>query len=183
VEARYLLKRVTTLEAVNVSANAVIPSFEDNRAIGLGQFMTRADLAKLDGLKLGDILRQMRGVQVMTGRGGYAWLASGRGIKTLGGSQSGLSREDIYRGARSACYAQVYLDQVLIYGSKRAGGAEELFDLNSVSPEQIEAIEYYSGPATTPLMYSRLNSNCGVLVIHTRRFQSKADEEAQRKKP
>jgi hypothetical protein len=46
---------------------------------------------------------------------------------------------------------------------------EPLFDINSISPSQIEAIEYYSGSADTPAKYSGLNSTCGVVVIHTRR--------------
>ena len=47
--------------------------------------------------------------------------------------------------------------------------AEPLFDLNSLRPNSIEAIEYYVGPASTPMRYARMNSNCGVIVIHTRR--------------
>jgi hypothetical protein len=43
------------------------------------------------------------------------------------------------------------------------------FDLNTITPESIEAIEYYAGAAQTPVKYSRLGSNCGVLVIWTRR--------------
>jgi hypothetical protein len=42
-------------------------------------------------------------------------------------------------------------------------------DINSFSPAEIEAIEFYTGPAQTPVKYSRLDSHCGVLVIHTRR--------------
>jgi hypothetical protein len=54
----------------------------------------------------------------------------------------------------------------MMYGGK---SREPLFDTRRVSAEQIEAIEYYAGPAETPAKYSTLNTQCGVLVIHTRR--------------
>ncbi len=41
--------------------------------------------------------------------------------------------------------------------------------LTTQETHQIEAIEFYSSPAQTPSKYSRLNSRCGVYVIHTRR--------------
>ncbi len=41
--------------------------------------------------------------------------------------------------------------------------------MNSVPPDQIEAIEHYAGPSQTPSRYARLTSSCGVLMIHTRR--------------
>jgi hypothetical protein len=44
-----------------------------------------------------------------------------------------------------------------------------LFDVNSLQPDQIEAVEYYAGPSQTPMEYSTLNAVCGVLVIWTRR--------------
>jgi hypothetical protein len=46
---------------------------------------------------------------------------------------------------------------------------EPLFNLNSINPAQIEAIEFYASPAETPLKYSVMESQCGVLVIWTRR--------------
>jgi hypothetical protein len=42
-------------------------------------------------------------------------------------------------------------------------------NLNELIVMQIEAIEYYAGPADTPAKYNNLGANCGVLVVHTRR--------------
>lgn len=66
------------------------------------------------------------------------------------------------------CYAQVYWNDMIVYRGSQLG-KEELFNINSVPVDQIEALEYYAGPAQTPLRYSKLNSTCGVVVIHTRR--------------
>ena len=38
----------------------------------------------------------------------------------------------------------------------------------AIAPDQIQAIEFYAGPAETPSEYQTLNSDCGVLVIWTR---------------
>jgi len=65
-----------------------------------------------------------------------------------------------------ACYSLVYIDGQLMNGSREP---TEPFDLRSVSPERIEAMEYYAGPAETPMKYSRMGSSCGVLVIWTRK--------------
>jgi hypothetical protein len=42
-------------------------------------------------------------------------------------------------------------------------------DLNRIAAEDLEAIEFYAGPAQTPAEYSTLDATCGVLVLHTRR--------------
>lgn len=172
VQRDVLLRSVAKLEPVNVQAASVIPSFEENRAVGLGTFITRAELEKQHGRKLSDILTQVRGVRVLPGTGGRAWVFSSRrpvtSINAGGTRRSGqLDAADTAAGARPGlCYPQVYQDQRLVY---RGDPEEPLFDVNSVHPSEIEAIEFYAGPASTPHRYSRLNSNCGVLVIHTRR--------------
>ena len=73
---------------------------------------------------------------------------------------------EIGESAPVACYALVYLDGQLMNGSREP---TEPFDLRLISPERIEAMEYYAGPAETPLKYARMGSNCGVLVIWRRR--------------
>ena len=59
----------------------------------------------------------------------------------------------------------MYLDNLLMNPQQPT----EPFDINTIAPEQIEAIEFYAGASQTPLRYSNLNSACGVLVIHRRR--------------
>ena len=45
----------------------------------------------------------------------------------------------------------------------------EVPNINRFSPMDLEAVEYYASAAQTPARYSGLNSQCGVLVLHTRR--------------
>ena len=98
---------------------------------------------------MSSVLSSLQGVRLV-GRGTTAFVASSRGLKSING--------------QGTCLAAVYLDRVMMYG--RPG--DPPFDVNSIVPDDVEAIEYYSGPAVTPLEYSTLNSRCGVLVIWTR---------------
>jgi hypothetical protein len=52
------------------------------------------------------------------------------------------------------------------------GRPTEPYDVNSIAPDQIESLEWYASPSQTPSRYNNLNSVCGVIVIHTRRFES-----------
>ena len=69
------------------------------------------------------------------------------------------------RGVVAGCYARVYLDDALLNPTSPA----DPVDLSTFTAKGIKAIEYYDGASQTPNQYARLNSNCGMLVIHTRR--------------
>jgi len=161
---------VTTLDAVLVRGamrDASREDFNEHRRVGLGHFFTREDGAKFDMGHLADVLAQTPGARFNGGTGGEGWLTSSRGRMP---TDSSVSKSDRSKGASPACYAQVYLDNMLMYSSKRTGGSPDpLFDVNSIPPSSVEAIEYYAGPSEIPAKYMRLNSECGVLVIHTRR--------------
>lgn len=163
------LGRVTTLDSVLVQGamrDPAMDDFNENRRLGLGHFFTRDDIAKFDVGHLADVLAQAPGTRFIKGRSGQSWLAGSR--KRIGGDS--LSTSDRSNNASAGCYAQVYLDNMLMYASKRTGGLPDpLFDINSIPPSTVEAIEYYAGPSEIPAKYMHLNSECGVLVIHTRR--------------
>lgn len=143
------LEPVAKLDSVVVAERAVIAAlstFEDHRHIGLGRFWTRKDLEAYANRTLAEVLAQTPGINTTAlMRGPHAFVASSR---NPGG----------------VCYSQVYLDQALVYR-----GRGQPFDVNSLRPEQVEAIEYYAGPAELPAKYQGLNANCGVIVIWTRR--------------
>lgn len=176
VELGIVLPRVAVLDTVSVVSEANLPlSFLDHRAVGLGRFLVRADLEKLTASHLSRALVQVQGVSLLSGRSGQAWILSKRAaapIRSLsgGGSQPGdevwspgaSERSD---GMVPGCYARVYLDRQLLNPTSPA----EPVDINQFPPEMIEAVEWFAGPSQTPMEYSKLNSRCGVLVLHRRR--------------
>lgn len=154
-EERFVLRRVTTLAGVNTTASrALMREFDENRKLGLGQFRTREELAKQEAQRLSEVMTMMRGVRIVR-----VPVSSGRTISVLSSA----------RGQRSLtsgqCFAQVYLDNTPLYLGRPN---EPLFDLNELLVLQIEAIQYFAGASETPSKYSSLNSDCGVVVIHTR---------------
>lgn len=174
VEQTFTLRRITQLDTVSVRETAVLRSFEEHRRNGTGHFITRDQLERQRNRKFHDIIADVPGVRIRTGVNGRAWVYSSRrpitSINPRATSRFHLDEEDIRGGApQGLCYAQVYLDDVLMYGGREG---EALFDVNTLIPDHIEAVEYYAGPSRTPMRYSRLNSACGVLVIHSRRSPS-----------
>lgn len=151
VQRRVVLGRVPMLEAVLVSAKATdasLASFEEDRRMGFGHFLTQEDLDKYAGASIGNVLRQIPGINVISGRGGQTYLTSKRVVGSLSGR---------------TCFAKVYLDGMLMNPSGEA------FDVSLISVETIGAVEIFAGPSETPLRYSGLDSSCGVVVIWTRR--------------
>jgi hypothetical protein len=163
VVRRFMLMRAVMLQAVDVSAEAMrVQSFDEHKRTGLGHFMERAEIARYDGTTMASVLQNITGADVVN-TGIAAYVLSRRappGVALYKASkferQSGMPA--------AACYALVYLDGVLMNGPKEP---TEPFDVNQVSPDQVEAIEFYAGTAETPFEYSRMASSCGVLVIWT----------------
>jgi len=172
VERRLLLSQVQVMDTVAVTASYLPRDFEDHRRQGLGRFITAEQLERFRGLKLDAALRSLPGLNIATSATGpRAWIKGGRGASILGVGcveLEGMSTIDEGQGRNCGCFAQVYLDGMRLYGGAGRGIVP---DINMIPPESIEAIEFYVGAAQTPMKYATLNSNCGVLVIHTRRYR------------
>jgi hypothetical protein len=172
-DRRIVLKPLNVLDSVLVEATRLdigMRDFEEHKRVGMGHFLTRADLELRKGESLTDIMTMIPGAGVVRGRGRQGWVLGKRAVVSLGGN--GIYQPDDaerMRGMVKACYAQVWVDNMLMNPS----APTEPYDLYNFSPEQIEAIEFYAGPAQTPARYANLNSNCGVMVIHTRRHETK----------
>ncbi|MES2177936.1 MAG: carboxypeptidase regulatory-like domain-containing protein [Gemmatimonadota bacterium] len=191
VDRRISLRKAVTLNAVETIASAVIPSFEENKRMGLGHFLTRDQLEKFEGGQMSAAIAQLPGANAMvTQSGSHAFVMSNRragahlprctkdckGVPTgaSGGEQAlqelrelGIwcpTRAEQSIGMGCGCYSQVYLDKTLM----NPGKPTEPFDINTIPPTTIEAVEMYSSPAETPVMYQRLEGRCGVMVIHSR---------------
>ncbi len=177
---RFALSRAAMLDSVVVTAperNQLLVEFEENRKRGLGHFLTRAEIARLEGAQLSTLLEGMPGLGlVRASMGNKAWLLS-RVVPSMNPYYP--EKFEQMAGMRVMCYAQVFLDGTLLnrairmdslnIGAKTGQRATPPFDVNSIPPTQIEAIEFYSTPAQTPARYSGFGAECGVLVIHTRK--------------
>jgi hypothetical protein len=176
VERRVVLGRAVTLEAVQVTATAydkMRQSFDDNKRVGLGHFMTRDEIQKYDGMDLSLLLKQIPTTGVAD-VGGHSWVTSRRRPPTISSTQ--FYRPDNaekMQGMPIECWAHVYVDGVLQNAPKEP---TEPFDLKQIPPERIEKLEFYAGPGETPALYSRMGSQCGVLVIWTRQYEPKPDK-------
>lgn len=168
-ERQVALSRITVIDSVVIRANLPDPrlsSFEEHRKLGLGHFWDREALEKLGGVSTAGVLATTPGLGVMSGRGSHAWVLSKRAPPSLGGTNVySPTTAERNMGMRKGCFSQVYIDGLL----QNPGSPTVPFDLASISPDRIAAMEYYSGPATTPVRYTGLNSACGVLVIWLRR--------------
>lgn len=127
--------------------------FYERFAAGRGQFVIREDVAKENPRALSDLLMNMRGVRISFGpRGGDAVMRS----SATGGSLS----------TGAMCRPAIMLDGAVVRGS---GADSESLVLDQVeTPEHIEGIEIYSGPAQLPPEYSGLSNSCGAILIWTR---------------
>lgn len=167
----FVLDPVPLLDTVSVTAAAGLRDFEEHRRLGLGKFITRAELAAQEGRRLGDILSQLGGIRILRSTtANRAWVASTRNIRGRCTETEGGPAEPARGGTKPrgicACFSQVYLDGAPLY---RGGEGGLVPDVNAFLPSSVEAIEFYPGPASLPAPYSHLNASCGVLVIHTRR--------------
>jgi hypothetical protein len=132
-----------------------LATFEQHRAEGFGHFLTREQLAKMESHLTSDALRSIPGLKLINPGKGRLWV-----VGTSRGTASFLRN-----GPSGMCLAAVMLDGVMVYSGS---DGEELFDINSVKPEEIAGVEYYAGGASMPLRYNSTRATCGLVVIWTR---------------
>jgi hypothetical protein len=157
-----------TLDTVNVKGKVAevgkFREFEERRQMGSGSFLTREDMEKNRDRPLGEIMTRLPGVRFQR-YGSEGAIASTRSAGSLSGRSRGRDESDIRKGAPAGCYAQVFLDGIRVFSSHPG---DPLFNINSISPNSIEGIEYYAGAAQTPEQFDPTNADCGTVVIWTR---------------
>ena len=162
---------VTALAEVKVTGTASHPDmsgFEERRKQnGAGKFIDRATLANVENRSTGMVLSSLGGVRIWQGNN-QAWASTTRIAVSGNLRATGLRQEDISAGARPACYMDVYLDGTIVY-QFGVSPPMPLFNVNSIPPDQIEAMEVYNSSAQAPSRFNRTGSECGVLVIWSRR--------------
>jgi hypothetical protein len=167
-----LVVQPVALDPVEVSAERRAAQLQANgfferRKYGAGTFLTRQEIEARSGKSLepSALLRRIPNIHLEPARNGR-----GYAVKTT----------------RGRCYSQVYLDGILMSGERtttfragRAGGGQTQTQVSGVNVDQlislpnIEAVEWYSGPAGLPPQFNRTGGpdggpSCGTLVIWTR---------------
>jgi carboxypeptidase family protein len=163
---RIVLNRITVLDSSLTTAARRDPGMEDfevNRRLGLGHFVTRADIDKQVNSSVSDMIAQFPGVRLGRGNQGQAWVVSRRSWKSIMPFECQPLEGSSPKVCSTECFAQVWLDNAPIVQQKG------IININTFQLLQVEAIEYYAGGAETPPRYAVLNSQCGVIVIHKRR--------------
>ena len=125
--------------------------FEQCRAEGVGQFVTREEIERRGSLQVYDFLRNMRAIDVS------------RITDQLFGGMVALSRREggsVLGEGAGACPMQVFLDGIVL---------PRFFNLELLPPpKQIAGIEVYSGASSIPPQFGGPDRRCGVVAVWTR---------------
>lgn len=127
--------------------------FAERRSRGLGAFLTAADIAKIGGFDLGELLSRVRGVRTTSMNGDL--------VPTFMGPRG------------MPCVPNFFLDGIafMVDGGRASNTVRYPFtDLASViTPNMIRGIEVYSSAGTIPMEYDRSSfTGCGSILIWTR---------------
>lgn len=139
---------------------------ERRRQMGLGRFLTRADLRGKESLSLSNVLRVITGVRLVVRPwncgGGFA-VATGRGG---GASQDVQLYCPADRNAMfpPACYLSVYLDGARIW----AWDQPDPPNIDDFLTGSLEGIEVYRGPSELPPQFQSTGTPCGAILLWTR---------------
>ena len=155
--------KVQMLERVTVAEKMLaMNGFDERRRTNAGgTFLTSHFLDSVRGKPLQEILAdRVPGVRMVHyGRTGQYLLATSRGVSSF---HLVPKADPTDPSSPTGCFSQIYVDGVRIYAP---GSNQPVPDLNQFSPRDLQAAEYYPGPATTPVQYSGSYAVCGTLLI------------------
>jgi len=136
------LAKVEVTAAPPSGDNPRIAEFDERRKMGMGRFLTQAELEKAEGRKMVDVL--ISGIPGLRRAAGGSTLVSGRGANSF---------------RSSSCPVRIVFDGI--------PGAN-LLGINEMDPSTFAAIEYYT-PATLPPQFNFEGNNpCGTLLLWSR---------------
>jgi hypothetical protein len=144
------------LETVSVLADTRFSpgmgGFEERRSHGNGRFFTREEIEKMQARQITDVLRRVPGIRIQSGEGAF------------GGSQTAQTGRNTGSGGSRICPMAYYVNGTP-FPLSRDVSINHYF-----TPDDIAAIEVYTGPSQVPVQFNAnmSTSRCGVVVIWTR---------------
>jgi hypothetical protein len=177
-----LRETVQNLDTVSVSgredvlARGKLSGFYERKKFGIGRFLEEKDIERMLTRRLADIIvARIPGTRaVRSSKGGMAaYISTFRmAPRALVGAAASSGGAFSSRQPRpTQCYPDVYMDGVVVYSSgmeTEQGVGDVRFDVNSIDPGHVSAIEFYGGSAQMPAQYNRTGSACGALLIWTK---------------
>jgi Carboxypeptidase regulatory-like domain/TonB-dependent Receptor Plug Domain len=142
-------EEMAAVEIIEAQNRSRLTEFERRRATGTGDYLTSEDIAHRSRGRLSEAIRSLGGVSLLTSSTGGTYLISGRASSSRTGT----------------CYTAVMLDGVWMYDGDRT---QSPFNVNSINPDDVAAIEYYRGLSNTPVELQGQRNSCGALVIWTK---------------
>jgi len=136
------LPEITVQEQHDSLSRKVLAAFWERRARGFGKFVTRAEIEQRGSSQFVDVVRTVPSVTIQSSRGRPD-------IRFRGAGYGAMFRD---------CPPQYWLDGIPL----ERGVADEF------TPENVEAIELYASPATTPPQFNTRNATCGTVVVWSR---------------
>ena len=136
------LPGMTVQEQHDSLSHKVLADFWARRSRGFGKFVTRDEIERKGSNRFVDIVRSVSGVSIQNSRGRPD-------IRFRGAGPGSMFRD---------CPPQYWMDGIPLQN----GSADEF------TPDNVEAIELYAGPATTPPQFNTRNQTCGTVVVWTR---------------
>jgi hypothetical protein len=149
--------------------SAKMEEFERRRRMGLGSFLTREDLAKVETSPMSNVLRFASGIRLIllpTPCGGGIAAASGRRttVPILGVMKCQEVAEGTDLEIPIACYMDIYVDGVSYW---RFGQGPPV-RIDDFVARDYQAIEVYRGRSELPIELTRGEPDCGAIVFWTR---------------
>jgi hypothetical protein len=120
----------------------VLAEFWTRRARGFGKFVTRDEIEQKGASRFVDVVRSVSSVSIMNYQGRQE-------IRFRGAAHGAMFRD---------CPPQYWVDGIPL----ERGSADEF------TPENVEAIELYASPATTPPQFATRSQTCGTVVVWSR---------------
>lgn len=142
--------RLDTVRVTERQMSRNLMEFERRRQLGVGKFLTSADLERRGSIDIGTVLR------------GFSSLAVVRDDAT--GVTSLQNRRDqgemVNASGAGACPVQVVVDNIMMPSQ---------FDVELLPrPKEIAGIEVYAGPSGTPSQFGGTDRRCGMVLIWTK---------------